>query len=80
MKEFILPLEINELLAFREAEIKTLEKELEYLKADYELLARAAFYEGRIVNHKSSNHWKTKIFEYPTFEGWLRGDKPKSHT
>lgn len=80
MKTFQIPPEINELLEIRESEILVLEKEIEYLKANTELFAQLAFYEGRLVNEKSSNHWKTKIFEYPTFQGWLRGDRPRKFT
>lgn len=79
MKTFVIPPEINELLEIREAEILSLEKELEAMKANTDLYARTAFYEGRTVDEKSSNHWKTKIFNYPTFEGWKRGDLPKKH-
>lgn len=78
MKKFIIPPEIDELLEIREAEILALEKELEAQKANTELFAQIAFYEGRLINEKSSEHWKTKIFEYPTFQGWLRGDRPRS--
>lgn len=78
MKQFKIPPEIDELLQIREAEIMALEKELKELNEHLDLYARLAFYEGRLVNEKSSNHWKTKIFEYPTFEGWKRGDRKKS--
>lgn len=78
MKVFIIPPEIDELLQIRESEILALEKELSEFKESSDLFARLAFYEGRLVNERSSKHWKTKIFEYPTFEGWKRGDKKKS--